>query len=159
MVFGDLAAGGGPGSRHRGDTSHANSPSPAGARVFMRLSACVFQVYNSNKDNQSEGSEYFFSSLTPERWLSCGRGQQEMLVTLGCAGLPGAGGVTGLSVGTPGWPQGELSVAPSRDQGQKPAGGTWGCGEQCQAVPCTPQGVSPPVPVALQRSGGLGTCS
>lgn len=58
--------------------------------MFINLSACVFQVYNSNKDNQSEGSEYFLSSPTPGRWLSWGRGQQ-MLVTLGCAGLPRAG--------------------------------------------------------------------
>lgn len=83
----------------------------------------------------------------------------------GLCWAPRGWGVTGLSVGTPEWPQGELSVTPSRDQGQKPAGGTWGCGEQCQAVPCTPQGVSPraphrvPVPVALQGSGGLRTCS
>lgn len=68
---------------HRGDTSSA---SPAGARVLMSLSACVFQVYNSNKDNQSEGSEYFLPRLTPGRWLSSGRGQQEVLVTLGWAG-------------------------------------------------------------------------
>lgn len=36
-----------------GDTSCAGC-----TRVFTRLSSCVFQVYNSNKDSQSEGSEY-----------------------------------------------------------------------------------------------------
>lgn len=31
---------------------------PAAASIFVRLSSCVLQVYNSNKDNQSEGSKY-----------------------------------------------------------------------------------------------------
>lgn len=67
-----------------GDTRRVSSPLPGGARVFIRLSSCVFQVYNSNKDNQSEGSKYFFSRQTPEKVaVLCGVqtlvGQQERL--------------------------------------------------------------------------------
>lgn len=63
----------------------------------------------------------------------------------GLCWAPLAWGVTGLSVGTPGWPQGELSAAPSRDQGQKAAGETWGRGEQCPA----PLRVCPLLPHAM----------
>lgn len=54
----------------------------------------------------------------------------------------------GLGVGTAGWPWGQLDPAPSREVVQKPAGGTWGHGERCQAVPSTLQGTSPPVPMS-----------
>lgn len=77
----------------RGDTGRVSSPFPGGARVFIRLSSCVFQVYNSNKDNQSEGSKYFFSSRTLEKVaVLCVQtlGEAELLAegTPGCAVVP-----------------------------------------------------------------------
>lgn len=53
--------------------------------------------------------------------------------------------MTGLGVGTAGGPGDKLGPAPSREQMQKPDGGTRGHGEPCQAVLLALRGASPPV--------------
>lgn len=127
----------------------------------MRLFSCVFQVYNSNKDNQSEGSKYFLSARPLRRWLCCvaqtgcadvggsaGEAELPVAVTLGCAVLPGLRvRGDGAWCGDRRWPHEKLDPTLGREPAQEFAGGAWGRGEQRRAVPwCSGVRLLPPDP-------------